>query len=65
MEKDGAYKKERQNKKFCCARESGRRKNTAGTQRNWLGHRLRRNCLLKDALEDMVNGRKFEVEEDR
>ena len=23
---------------------------------NWLGHWLRRNCLLKDALEGMVNG---------
>ncbi|KAJ4429978.1 hypothetical protein ANN_22182 [Periplaneta americana] len=28
-------------------------------KRNWLGHWLRRNCLLKDALEGMVNGRKF------
>ena len=27
-------------------------------KRNWLGHSLRRNCLLKDALEDMVNGKK-------
>ena len=25
---------------------------------NWLGHWLRRYCLLKDALEDMVNGKK-------
>ena len=25
---------------------------------NWLGHWLRRNCLLKDALEGMVNGKK-------
>ena len=25
---------------------------------NWLGHWLRRNCLLKDALEGMVNGNK-------
>ena len=24
-------------------------------KRNWLGHWLRRNCLLKDALEGMVN----------
>ena len=24
--------------------------------KNWLGHWLRRNCLLKDALEGMVNG---------
>ena len=25
---------------------------------NWLGYWLRRNCLLKDALEGMVNGKK-------
>ena len=25
---------------------------------NWLGHWLRRNCLLKVALEGMVNGQK-------
>ena len=24
----------------------------------WLGHWLRRNCLLKDALEGIVNGKK-------
>ena len=28
------------------------------TIRNWLGHWLWRNCLLKDALEGMVNGKK-------
>ncbi|KAJ4442796.1 hypothetical protein ANN_04389 [Periplaneta americana] len=28
-------------------------------KRNWLSHWLRRNCLLKGALEGMVNGRKF------
>ena len=27
-------------------------------KRNWLGHWLKRNCLLKDALEGMVNGKK-------
>ncbi|KAJ4432710.1 hypothetical protein ANN_21347 [Periplaneta americana] len=27
-------------------------------KRNWLGHWLRRNCLLKDALEGMENGRR-------
>ena len=27
-------------------------------KRNWLGHWLRRNCLLKDALEGLVNGKK-------
>ncbi|KAJ4437422.1 hypothetical protein ANN_17566 [Periplaneta americana] len=27
-------------------------------KRNWLSHWLRRNCLLKDALEGMANGRR-------
>ena len=27
-------------------------------KRNWLGHWLRRNCLFKDALEGMANGKK-------
>ena len=27
-------------------------------KRNWLGYWLRRNCLLKDALHCMVNGKK-------
>ena len=31
---------------------------TMKRKRNWLGHWLRRNCLMKDALEDMVNGKK-------
>ena len=62
MEKDGACKMDKQNKKCSCARKSGRRKNNAGTdrkrKRNWLGHWLRRNCLQKDALEGMVSGKK-------
>ena len=28
-------------------------------ERNWLGHWLRRICMLKDAVEGMVNGKKF------
>ncbi|KAJ4430062.1 hypothetical protein ANN_22271 [Periplaneta americana] len=31
---------------------------TRKRKRNWLGHWLRRNCLLKDALEGMENGRR-------
>ena len=27
-------------------------------KRNWLGYWLRRNCLLKDSVEGMVNGKK-------
>ena len=30
-------------------------------KRNWLDQWLRRNCLLKDALERMVNGKKVRV----
>ena len=33
MEKDGTCKMDRQNKKCTCARESGRRKNNAGTDK--------------------------------
>ena len=33
-------------------------------KRNWLGHWLRSNCLLKDALEGMVNGKKVHAEEE-
>ena len=51
-----------QNKKFGCARKSRRRKNNAGADKEqekyWLGHWLRRNCLQKDALEGIVNGKK-------
>ena len=52
----------RQNKNCSCTRKSGRKKNNAGTdeeEKKWLGHWLGRNCLLKDALEGMVNGKKF------
>ena len=31
---------------------------TRKRKRNWLGHWLRRDCLLKDALEGMVNRKK-------
>ena len=33
-------------------------------KRNWLGHWLRRTCLLKDALEEMEKRRRFAAEED-
>ena len=32
---------------------------TKKMERNWLSHWLRRNCLLKNALEGMVNGKKI------
>ena len=53
---------DRQNKKCSCARKSEKMKNMLDMikkrKRNWLGHWLRRNCLLKDALEGMVNRKK-------
>ena len=60
MEKDGACKMHRQNKKYSCARKSGRRRNNAGTdkeeEKKLAGSRM--NCLLKDSVEGMVNGKK-------
>ena len=61
MEKDGACKMDRQNKKCNCAIKSGRRKNNAGTDKEEekeLAGPYINNCLLKDALEGIVNGKK-------
>ena len=52
---------DRQNKKCSCARMSGRRimlELIKKRKRYWLGHWLRRNCLLKEALGGMINGKK-------
>ena len=53
---------DRQNKKCSCARISGRKNITLELTKkrkgNWLGHWFRRNCLLKDALEGIVNRKK-------
>ena len=53
---------DRQNRKFCCCSKSGRVRIILELIKkrkiNWLNHGLRRNCLLKDALEGMVNGKK-------
>ena len=50
-------------KKCNCARKKGRRKNNAGTDKEeenkLAGPLAKRNCLLKDALEGMINGKKF------
>ena len=59
MEKDGACKMDRQNKKCSGARKSGRRKNNAGTDKeeeNKLAGPLAKKEL--PALEGMVNGKK-------
>ena len=49
-------------KKCSYARKSGRRKNNAGTDKEggkkFAGPLAKRNCLLKDALEGMENGKK-------
>ena len=53
---------DRQNKKCSCARRVGEGRIMLELirkrKRNRLGHWLRRNCLLKDSLECMVNGKK-------
>ena len=61
LEKDGACKVDKVKNAVVLERvEEGRimleliRKR----KRNWLGHWLRRNCLVKDSLEGMVNGKK-------
>ena len=55
MGKDGACKMDRQNKKCGCAKRVEERRimleKIKKRKRDWLGHWLRRNSLLKDALE--------------
>ena len=52
----------RQNTKRSCVRVGEKRitleLRKRKRKRNWLGHWLRRDCLLKDDLEGMVNGKK-------
>ena len=52
---------ERQNKKCSCARRVGEGRimlELMKRKKNWLGHWLRTNYLLKDALEGTVDGKK-------
>ena len=61
MEKDGACKMDRQNKIAIVLERMGEEiilELIKKRKRNWVGHWARRNCLLKDALEGMVNGKK-------
>ena len=62
MEKDGAYKIDRQNKKCSNARKSGRRKNNAGTdneEKKKLARPLAKNELPADGCSRKnVNGKK-------
>ena len=62
MEKDGACKMDRQNKNAVVLERVGEGRIVLELIRNrkvnWLDHWLRTNCLLKDALEGMVNGKK-------
>ena len=66
MEKDGACKLDRQNKNAAVLERvcEGRimLELIKKRKRNWLRHRLRSNCLLKDALEGMAKARKFTAE---
>ena len=69
MEKDGACKMDRQNKKCSCDRKSGKSKNNAGTDKEEekkLAGPLAKKELptVKDALEVMVNRNRFVAEED-
>ena len=57
MEKHGACKMDRQNKKCSCIEGWITMELIKKRKINWLGHWLRWNCLLKDALEGMVNGK--------
>ena len=62
MEKDGVCKM-RQNKKNAVLLQrvgegSIKLELIKKRKRNWLGHWLRRNCLLNDALGGVVNGKK-------
>ena len=66
--KNDAYKIDRQNKKIAVVLErvdEGKimLELIKKRKRNWLGHWLSRNCLLKDALEGMVKGRKYAAED--
>ena len=61
MENDGAYKMDKLKTSVLLERVGeGRTMLELIKKRkiNWLVHWLRRNCLLKDALEGMVNGKK-------
>ena len=62
MAKDGACKMDRQNKNAVVLERVGEGRIMLelikNSNRNWLDHWLRRNFLLKDAIEGMVNGKK-------
>ena len=62
MEKDGACEMDRQNKNAVVLERVGEGRIMLELIKkrkiNWLGHWLRRNWLLKDALEGMVNRKK-------
>ena len=61
MEKDGAYKMDKIKNAVVLKRVGESRimlELMKKRKRNWLGHWLRRNCLLKGAIEGMVNGKK-------
>ena len=62
MEKDGACKMSRQNKNAVVIERVGEGRIMLELinkrKRYWLGQWLRRNYLLKNALEGMVNGKK-------
>ena len=68
MEKDGACKTDRQNKKCSCAKSigEGRKKmqRIKKRKRNWLGHWLRRNCSRRNAKRE-ESSRQKKISNDR
>ena len=62
MEKDGECKMDTHNKNAVVLERVGEGRIMMELirkrKRYWLGHWLKRNCLLKDAVEGMVNGKK-------
>ena len=61
MEKDGACKMDKVKNAIVLERVGEGRimlELIRKRKKNWLGHWLRRDCLLKDALEGIVNGKK-------
>ena len=67
MEKDGAYKMDRQNNKCSCARKSARRKNNAGTEeedeKKWAGPLAKKE--LPDEGCSISNGKREEISQQK
>jgi hypothetical protein len=56
LKKDGKDQWDRSNKKMKMYYKASRRKRTIKIKTNWIGHLLRRNCLLKHVTEGKLQG---------